>query len=140
MPPILLVEDNPLDVELAMIAFEECGLQRQVIHKSDGHEALEYLTHQPGPLPRLVLLDLNMPRVNGFEVLQAMKQHATYQHVPVVVFTTSETDTDRERCYELGADDFLHKPNNLGDLREIFEALQEKWLSPPAGASTHLAS
>lgn len=113
---ILLVEDNELDIELARLVFEERGLEGEVAVARDGQEALDYLRREgpflarPGGEPALVLLDLNMPRVSGYQVLSAVKGDPELQHLPVVVFSTSTTASDREACARLGANDYVTKP------------------------------
>ena len=114
---ILLVEDNPDDVELTRIAFVEAKLANRLVVASDGVEALDYLfargTHaarDPDDLPSIVLLDLNLPKVDGREVLQAIRASERTRSLPVVVLTTSAEPFDVEASYALGVNSYIQKP------------------------------
>lgn len=114
---ILLVEDNPDDVELTRIAFQEAKVANNLIVVNDGAEALDYLfargdhAHRnPDDLPSIVLLDLNLPKVDGREVLQAIRADPRTQSVPVVVLTTSTEPFDVEASYALGVNSYIQKP------------------------------
>ncbi|HED19428.1 MAG TPA: response regulator [Gammaproteobacteria bacterium] len=122
---ILLVEDSPDDVELTLRAFKKGHLSNPIIVKRDGREALDYLlgtddAGEPNLLPVVVLLDLNMPRVNGLQVLQKMRSHEYTRIVPVVVLTTSDEQRDVIDSYHLGANSFVRKPV---ESKEFFEAI-----------------
>src|SRR6185503_10913564 len=105
---ILLVEDSPIDAELAMRALKKAGLMNKLLWVKDGQEALDYLFRQgqyasrEETLPRLVLLDLNMPKVGGIEVLQAVKANDRTRSIPVVVMTASQEESDLGRTYGMG--------------------------------------
>ena len=114
---ILLVEDNADDVELTRIAFEESNLANRLVVASDGAEALDYLfargahaDRDPTQLPSIVLLDLNLPKVDGREVLQAIRGNELTRSVPVVVLTTSVEPFDVEASYALGVNSYIQKP------------------------------
>jgi CheY-like chemotaxis protein len=114
---ILLVEDNPDDVELTRLAFDEAKIANQLAVVSDGAEALDYLfargrfaDRDPADLPSLVLLDLNLPKVDGREVLQAIRAHEATRSLPVVVLTTSTEPFDVEATYALGVNSYIQKP------------------------------
>jgi two-component system response regulator len=114
---ILLVEDNPDDVELTRIAFEEAKVANLLQVVNDGAEALDYLFargkhagRDPANLPSLVLLDLNLPRVDGREVLQAIREDPRTRSLPVVVLTTSTEPFDLESAYALGVNSYIQKP------------------------------
>lgn len=114
---ILLVEDNPDDVELTRIAFREAKIANRLVVVSDGAEALDYLhargpysDRDPGDLPSLVLLDLNLPKVDGREVLQAIRGNEATKGLPVVVLTTSTEPFDVEASYALGVNSYIQKP------------------------------
>lgn len=126
---LLLVEDNEHDVELARAALEESEVRCRVSVARDGQEALDLLRGE-GHQPDLVLLDLNMPRVSGHEVLRALKGDAALRHVPVVVFTTSNEALDREACAAAGADDYMLKPGRFDQLVEAVNRLGRRWLTP----------
>jgi two-component system response regulator len=115
--PILLVEDNPDDVELTRIAFAEANIANGLTVVNDGAEALDYLfargahaDRDPDDLPSIVLLDLNLPKVDGREVLQAIRSHERTRSLPVVVMTTSAEPFDVEASYALGANSYIRKP------------------------------
>lgn len=114
---ILLVEDNPDDVELTRIAFAESGLDTRLDVVRDGPEALDYLfargayaDRDPARLPAIVLLDLNLPKLDGREVLQAIRGNEATRKLPVVVLTTSTEPFDVEASYALGANSYIRKP------------------------------
>jgi len=113
---ILLVEDSKHDVELTMVALEECHLANHVDVVNDGAEALDYLyrrgtyADRPTDLPVVVLLDLKMPKVDGMEVLRQMKSDATLKHIPVVMLTSSREERDLVKSYLLGANAYVVKP------------------------------
>jgi two-component system response regulator len=114
---ILLVEDNPDDVELTRIAFEEAKVANLLQVVSDGAEALDYLfargrhaDRDPASLPSLVLLDLNLPKVDGREVLQAIRTNEATRTLPVVVLTTSAEPFDIDATYALGVNSYIRKP------------------------------
>ena len=114
---ILLVEDNPDDVELTRIAFDEAKVANRLVVVRDGAEALDYLFargehagRDAADLPSIVLLDLNLPRVDGREVLQAIREDARTRSLPVVVLTTSTEPFDLESAYALGVNSYIQKP------------------------------
>lgn len=114
---ILLVEDNPDDVELTRLAFDEAKIANQLAVVGDGAEALDYLfargrfsDRDPADLPSLVLLDLNLPKVDGREVLQAIRANEATRSLPVVVLTTSTEPFDVEATYALGVNSYIQKP------------------------------
>ena len=114
---ILLVEDNPDDVELTRIAFAEAKIANDLVVMRDGAEALDYLfargaysDRDPDDLPSIILLDLNLPKVDGREVLQAIRANAATKSLPVVVLTTSAEPFDVEASYALGVNSYIQKP------------------------------
>ena len=114
---ILLVEDNPDDVELTRIAFREAKVANNLVVVNDGAEALDYLfargayaDRNPDDLPSIVLLDLNLPKVDGREVLQAIRGNDRTRSLPVVVLTTSTEPFDVEASYALGVNSYIQKP------------------------------
>ncbi len=117
---ILLVEDNPDDVELTRIAFAEANLANQLDVVGDGAEALDYLFargahagRSPEELPSIILLDLNLPKLDGREVLQAIRANERTRSLPVVVLTTSAEPFDVEASYALGVNSYIRKPVNF---------------------------
>jgi len=107
---ILLVEDNSNDAELALRALKQRNLANQVLLCRDGAEAMEFFTASAGPVPKVVLLDLKLPKVDGLEVLRRLKSDARTKSIPVVVLTSSREEPDIERAYELGANSYIVKP------------------------------
>ena len=114
---ILLVEDNPDDVELTRLAFEEASVANRVVVAADGAEALDYLFargphagRDPSELPSIVLLDLNLPKLDGRAVLQAIRANPATRDLPVIVLTTSAEPFDVEASYALGVNSYIQKP------------------------------
>jgi len=139
---ILLVEDNERDVELTLAALEEYNLANEVIVARDGSEALDYLfqrgkyADRTGGLPAVVLLDLNMPKVDGMEVLQRMKLDPVLKQVPVVMVTSSRVEQDLVRSYELGVNAYVVKPVDFQKFIESIRQIGFFWAivneAPPA--------
>jgi CheY-like chemotaxis protein len=128
LKPILLVEDNPKDVELTLAALEQCQLANSVIVVRDGAEALDYL-HQRGTFvdrrpgePAVVLLDLKLPKVDGLEVLEQIKTNSGLRHTPVVMLTSSREERDLVKSYSLGVNAFVVKPVGF---EEFFLAIRD---------------
>ena len=126
--PILLVEDSPRDLELTLAALAKCQLANEIVVARDGAEALEYL-YREGPHiertlgdPAVVLLDLKLPKVDGLEVLERVKNDQSLRHVPIVMLTSSREEQDVVKSYELGVNAFVVKPV---DFREFFEAIRD---------------
>jgi two-component system response regulator len=127
MPRILLVEDNPDDVELTLRAFRKHGLAGEIAVAHDGVEALEWLTGAR-ELPDLVLLDLKLPRLDGLGVLRGMRADARTRLIPVVILTSSTEDIDRLQSYQLGANSYVQKPVQFGDFVDAAHQLGVYWL------------
>jgi two-component system response regulator len=124
--PILLVEDNPDDLLLTLRALKKGGIPNEVVIVRDGVEALDFLfpdrSHpgaEPGPLPALVLLDLKMPRIDGLEVLRAIKGDPRTSGLPVIILTSSNHEKDISDALNLGADLFLQKPIDPEGLKKV---------------------
>lgn len=140
---ILLAEDNEDDVVLIRRAFSKVKLLNLVHVVQDGVEALDYL-HRRSPyesaaLPGLVLLDINMPKKNGFEVMEAMKADPFLRRIPVIMLTTSTRDQDIIRSYEGGACSYISKPPDMGQFIEIVSTFELYWTlvsSLPKGGET----
>ncbi len=130
---ILLVEDNPGDARLALEALKESKVQNNLYHVSDGVEAMKFLRQQEEhvgvPPPDLVLLDLNMPRMDGREVLAEIKDDPVLRLIPVVVLTTSEAERDLVKSYDLHANAYIVKPIDLDRFIEVVQAIEEFWFS-----------
>lgn len=131
---ILLVEDDPADAGLAKRAIREGRILCDVHHAVDGEEALAYLRREGARnaharRPDLILLDLNMPRLDGRGVLAAIKQDPDLRNIPVVVLTTSDVQQDIEAIYRLGANSFITKPLDLQDFFAVVSGLETYWFS-----------
>lgn len=128
---VLLVDDNEDDIILIREAFEGAKLVQILSSVNDGDEALAYLRkegfHAQAQTPALVLLDLNMPRKNGFEVLEEMKLDPALKHIPVVVLTTSKRDEDVLHSYQKGASSYLSKPADLKKLSQMTKHFELYW-------------
>jgi two-component system, response regulator len=107
---ILLVEDNANDAELTLRALKQRNLANQVFVCRDGAEAIDFFAGSTSPVPKVVLLDLKLPKVDGLEVLRRLKGNARTKSIPVVVLTSSREEPDIERAYELGANSYIVKP------------------------------
>ena len=133
---ILLVEDNPDDVELTRLAFAEVGGAHRLQAVSDGAEALDYLLargrhagRDGTDLPALVLLDLNLPRLDGRDVLKALRADPATQRLPIVVLTTSAEPDDVDQAYTLGANSFIQKPVEYERFVEVVRQIGRYWLT-----------
>lgn len=128
-PPILLVEDNPMDVDLALRAFKKRRLTNPVEVARDGEEALAWIGRweKGEPLPAVILLDLKLPRVDGLEVLRQLKAHPEFRRVPVVMLTTSKENQDVNRAYELGVNSYIVKPVDFDKFVEVASQIEIYW-------------
>jgi CheY-like chemotaxis protein len=130
---ILLVEDSPSDVELTIDAMREAKVANEMSVVADGVEAMAFLKRDGGyedaPRPDLVLLDLNLPRKNGAEVLAEIRADDQLRCIPVAVLTTSNAESDVLRSYELGANCFITKPVGLTQFLEVIYAIEGFWLT-----------
>lgn len=136
-PEILLVEDSETDAQLVQRALAQSDRASRVSVLTDGEQAMAYLHgHVDAARPDLVLLDLNLPKMNGWEVLAQCKTDPVLRSIPVVVFTTSEHDKDVRRCYELGANSYVSKPFELAAFMDAIRSIEDYWLgvsAPPMG-------
>ena len=133
---ILLVEDNLDDVELTRIAFAEAGIAHRLMVMGDGAAALDYLfargqysDRDPLQLPSIVLLDLNLPKIDGREVLQAIRDNLVTKTLPVVVLTTSNEPFDVEASYALGANSYIQKPVDFEQFVGVVKQIGLYWLA-----------
>jgi two-component system response regulator len=142
-PDILLVQDNPLEVELTVRPLRELDRERGIAVVRDGEEALDFLfgrgAHRGrsgAPPPRLILLDLRLPKVDGLEVLRAVRTNSRTSMVPVVVLTSSDDPRELAQCYQLGANSCVQKPVHYDRLRSALQEVARYWLGlnqgPPA--------
>jgi CheY-like chemotaxis protein len=130
---ILLVEDNPADVRLTQEAFTEGKILNNLMVVKDGVEAMDYLrrrgTYAGAVRPDLILLDLNLPRKDGREVLAEIKADPALMRIPVVVLTTSRAETDVVKSYNLHANCYVVKPVDLGQFIDVIKAIDNFWLA-----------
>ena len=128
---VLLVEDSVADVELTLEALSDSKVANQVSVERDGAAAMAHLrsaqTHGE-PLPDLVILDLNLPRLSGHEVLAAMRADPALRRIPVAVLTTSAAEADVVRTYELGANCYLTKPVDVAQFMHVVQSIEDFWL------------
>lgn len=134
--PVLLVEDNPVDIDLTLRAFARRKFTNPVHVARDGEEALAWVERWEAgePLPLVILLDLKLPRVHGLDVLCRWKQNPVCRSVPVVVLTTSAEDKDIEAAYRMGANSYIMKPVNFEKFLDVAEQIELYWCvtnSPP---------
>ncbi len=125
---ILLVEDNPDDEELTLRALRKQNIANEIVVARDGAEAVDYLTNADKPLPNLVLLDLNLPKIGGLQVLQRLRSEARTQYLPVVLLTSSDEDRDLIDGYRLGANSYVRKPVDFNQFVEAVRSLGLYWL------------
>ena len=141
---ILLVEDNRMDIELTLDAFREGHLGNTIAVATDGDEALDYVfgrgkygDRRANPVPDLILLDLKMPKTDGFEVLRQLKAAPGVKRIPVVILTSSKEEGDRAMSYDCGANSYLVKPVSFDGFLEVVKQVDDYWLTlnvgPPKG-------
>ncbi len=128
---LLLAEDDEGDVALMKEAFRSNGIRCELEVASDGVETMDALRRgrEAGSLPHLVLLDLNMPRMNGRDVLREVKADPTLASVPIVVFSTSPSQRDISECYALNANSYVTKPTDLASFRDTVATMKRYWFS-----------
>lgn len=129
---ILMVEDDPGDVFLIREALKSSALRFDLHHADNGEKALDFL-HRRGPYesaerPHLILLDLNLPRVNGIEVLRDVKSSPELSEIPVIVLTTSKSEADASLCRQLGASDFISKAPSFEEFLAVGKVIETFWL------------
>jgi two-component system, response regulator len=142
---ILLVEDNPSDAELALHALKKSKVGNRILHVRDGAEALDFLFSRGeysarfgAERPTLVLLDLKLPKVNGLQVLEHVKNDPRTKAIPVILLTSSKEESDMASGYQLGVNSYIQKPVNFAEFQEVVRQLGMYWLlvntRPPATA------
>ena len=134
LAPVLLVEDNPDDYEACVRSFKGAHLNNPVYWCKSGRDALDYLKHEgryadlpAGTRPGLILLDLNMPGIDGKKTLTLIKEDPDLKKIPVIILTTSGDEKDVERCYELGASTYIQKPVDFEGLVEAIRRIKDYW-------------
>ncbi len=130
---ILLVEDNPDDAHLTLAAFKEAGIRVQFVVAKDGLEALKHLSSAE-ELPAVILLDLNLPKLSGHEVLERIRSDARTKTIPVVILSSSIEPEDLVRCYALGANSFVRKPVDFAQFLDTARLMGRYWLQANVAA------
>lgn len=125
---ILLVEDNPHDAELAIRALKKNNLANNLVHLEDGQEALDYLYNENNEMPRLILMDVKMPRVDGIEVLRRLKADEKKKIIPIVMLTSSKEDKDIIEAYNLGVNAYIVKPVDFDQFVKAVAQLGFFWM------------
>ena len=133
-PLIVIAEDDADDQFLFQTAFEENGLTVQIEFVNNGVELVSYLDscigrEEHANYPSLIILDLNMPKKDGREVLKEIKNHPTYKTIPVIVFTTTKNEMEVRRCYELGANSYIVKPVSFDGLLNVIREIKNFWFN-----------
>lgn len=128
---ILLIEDNPYEAELAIRNFKKSGLANRLIHIDDGERAIEYifsLGSDKSRHPRLILLDLKLPKISGHEILETIRNNETTRNIPVVILTSSNQEPDILKSYDLGANSYIVKPVDFEHFSEVISNLGLYWI------------
>lgn len=129
---ILIAEDDPDDQYFLRTAIDSVADHVELVFASNGREAIDYLDQQAGssgrPLPHVILLDLNMPVMDGLQTLRALKQSEALSFIPVVVYSTSRSEMDIKESYSLGANSFIVKPVAFAEIVKIMKMLCDYWL------------
>src|SRR3990167_930545 len=129
MPPILLVEDNPMDLDLTLRAFAKRKFSNSSQVARDGEEALAFLPRWAAgeAMPAVILLDINLPKVNGLDVLKQLKSHEQFRRIPVVMLTSSREHSDLKAAYELGVNSYIEKPVSFSKFIEVAGQIELYW-------------
>ncbi len=132
---VLLIEDDPMDAELFTLALREANYEEVIYVKETAEKAMEFLLalpdelKQPYGIPKLVVLDLVLPGIDGFGFLRWLRSHPSFKALPVLVLTSSKEEEDCKRAYEAGANGYLVKPSSFKEMREIAKAIRSYWLT-----------
>lgn len=137
--PLLVVEDSNEDFRMLKRLMQRMDVKNPVYRCVDGDEALNFLYENPqaDPRPCAILLDLNLPGLDGRDILERLKQDTSFKEIPIVVFTTSSNPSDIELCYQKGANGYLIKPMDAGELKKTIQAFVDYWLeanTPPVSS------
>ena len=133
LKPILLVEDDPKDADLTIMALDEYNLSNRVVHVKDGVEAIDFLKYEgkyntrEKENPAVILLDIKMPRMDGIEVLEVIKNDDKLKMLPVVILTSSRENPDLQKCYSLGVNAYVVKPVDFKDFIESVKSIGVFW-------------
>lgn len=121
---ILVIEDNTADVHLLRVALEAAGVHVELEHAADGEEAVQIVTQENATQPNLIVLDVNLPKISGDEVLRRIRIQPNLAHTPVLIFTSSQADEDKTRMKRLGADAFVTKGRDLTEFLQVGQVLK----------------
>ncbi|MCP3920569.1 MAG: response regulator [bacterium] len=124
---ILLVEDDPADQAIVRRALDDRGFSGQLRVANDGREALDLLMEDGARLPDILLLDINVPRVDGREVISTLRADARFRSLPIIALTTSASERDVREVHELGANSYIVKPTGIDELGRVLDTLQAYW-------------
>lgn len=129
MPPILLVEDNPMDLDLTLRAFAKRKFSNSIQVARDGEEALAFLPRWAAgeAMPAVILLDINLPKVNGLDVLRQIKSNEQFRRIPVVMLTSSREHSDLKAAYDLGVNSYIEKPVSFSKFIEVAGQIEIYW-------------
>lgn len=136
---ILSIEDNKADFDLlkkALLSIK--NIKMDIINIGDGKEALEYIHKNSTKIPDLIILDINLPSISGIEILKILKNNNKYKHIPIIVFTTSDSEDDINKCYELYANSYITKTFEVNDLFKKIHSLGEFWLKSSKLPNKHI--
>ncbi|MCK4907435.1 MAG: response regulator [Spirochaetes bacterium] len=125
--PILLIEDDKVDAMTMKRALKEINVTNRLEIRNNGEEAFEYLKNNENEMPCIILLDLNMPKMNGFEFLEKIKDNAAVKQIPVIVLTTSQEEQDRINSFDAGASGYMIKPVDYKQFVEVMKAIDMYW-------------
>lgn len=135
---VLVVEDNRTDVTLLRLAFAEHGIDHELLVLDDGEKALDYVAKlDHGMLPDLVIVDLNLPKRDGIEVLEKMRSTSALDQIPIVVFTTSDSPREKETIRRIGITAYIRKPTDLDGFLAVGGTIQKLLKAGPASIGTH---
>ncbi len=128
-PSILLVEDNPVDLDLSLRAFRNKRFVNEIQVARDGEEALAFMDRWAAgePWPAVILLDINLPRISGLEVLREFKAHSEFRRIPVVILTSSREDRDLKEAYDLGVNSYIEKPVSFTKFMDVADQIELYW-------------
>ena len=128
--PILLVEDNPMDIDLTLRAFKKEGFTNPIQIARDGEEALSFIPRWEAgdPFPLIVLMDLKLPKVSGLEVTRIFKEHSEFKIIPIVVLTSSSEDMDIKNAYKYGANSYIVKPVDFDKFNAVAAEINLYWI------------
>ncbi len=127
MKEVLLVEDDFVDAQTVRRAVKDLNLAYNIVHRKNGQEALDYLAEENVKYPHFILLDINMPVMNGIEFLEARKKIDIVNTIPVIVLTTSQYETDRLTCFQSNISGYMVKPVDYQDFIEVVKAIDQYW-------------